>query len=400
MCNDVKELSRKEYKTAVFLLTLYSLLPGIYKIIDNQLFMLLCIPIITYLLYKHWRKNIFYRFDGLFLFFLSYIFFLSFLQLFSSNTNKLGLFMGVFLDIIPMSGFLFAKLIRMEDFIKILVPIGIIHLLLGILLYPMFGLVELIGEVGMILTEGVAIGRMASVSGSLGFASLMFMTSIGALYYKRKYFFILLFGVICAAQRSGWLACLTGILLFCYINILKGNYKYTKYLLIGIISFVILLSYIISITDFDISFFVNRFEDIGNAASERDGQWIAGVKNFLDMPIGTGCGQVGQVAARYEEGFYRSVPDGDYFRIISEYGIMGAIFYLIIIFLSFVMLLNTRKCISVQRSCCLSVFIGLCIQMIGSNITEFYFTNFLYWTFIGYLFVEYNNTFVSKGKII
>lgn len=392
------QLCKKEYVVDFLLLLIYSLLPGLYKIVENQMFMLFSLPIIAYLLYKHKRSSVLRSFDKLFLSLVFYIFLLCIIQYFSPNTNRIGMFMGIFLDVIPMSGFLFSRLICFEDFIKLIVPIGFIHLIIGVMLYPMFGIVDLLGEIGKKLTDGIAIGRMASVSGSLGFASLMFMTCIGALYYKKKYFLFLLFGVICAAQRSGWLACFYGIVLFCYGNLRRGNGKYVKYLMIGIIVFIVLLSYLISTTGFDISFFMQRFQDLDSAAGERNGQWIGGWNNFVRMPIGTGSGQIGQVAARYEEGFYNIVPDGDYFRVLSEYGIMGGLFYIVILFLYGITLFSIRKSISLQRCCILSIFGGLCIQMIGSNITEFFFTNFLYWTFVGYLFVELNLIFVSSKK--
>lgn len=391
-------LSSRDYKIDFVLLLIYSLLPGIYKVIDNQMFMIFSVPIILYLLYRHWHKNLFYRWDIFFLFLLFYLLFLNIVQFFSPYTNTLGMFMGIFLDVIPMAGFLFSRLIHLKDFIRLIVPIGLIHLIIGILLYPMFGIVDLLGKIGEILTDGVAFGRMASVSGSLGFASLMFMTSIGALYYKRKYFLFLLFGVICAAQRSGWLACFYGMVLFCYGNLKRGDGRYVKYLIIGIVLFIVLLSYLISTTGFDISFFMQRFEDLDSAAGERNGQWIEGWNNFVCMPIGAGNGQIGQVAARYEESFYNMVPDGDYFRVLSEYGIMGGLFYIVILFLYGITLFSIKKSTSLQRCCILSIFGGLCIQMIGSNITEFFFTNFLYWTFVGYLFVELNLIFVSRKK--
>lgn len=393
------QLSKKEYIVDLFLLLIYSLLPGIYKIVDNQLFMLFSLPIILYLLHKHWTKNFLLRFDVLFIYFIFYIAVLCLVQYYCPNTNEIGIFMGIFLDIVPMLGFIFSRLIRFEDFIKLIIPIGFVHLIIGIILYPMFGIVDLLGETGNILTDGVAFGRMASVSGSLGFASLMFMTSIGALFYKKKCFIFLLFGVICAAQRSGWLACFYGLVLFCYAKMKKGEGKHVRYLILGIFLFTILLSYVISTTGFDISFFLQRFEDLDNASDERDGQWIAGWNNFLSMPIGTGSGQIGQVAARYEESVYNVVPDGDYFRILSEYGIVGGLFYVVILFLYGITLFTIGKSISLKRCCILSIFGGLCIQMIGSNITEFFFTNFLYWVFVGYLFAELNSIFVpSKSK--
>ena len=135
-----------------------------------------------------------------------------------------------------------------------------------------------------------------------------------------------------------------------------------------------------------------RFTSIGEASSERDGQWISGIENFISYPLGTGVGQVGHVAVRYEEAtsVYKGVPDGDYFRLLSEYGFVGGLFYLFIIlsvFLSFIYIKRIDKIFIV------TLIAGNLIQMIGSNISEFYFTNFIYWIIFGYYFSFLNNNY-------
>nr|WP_303213289.1 O-antigen ligase family protein [Bacteroides intestinalis] len=382
------------------LLLIYSLLPGIYKIVDNQMVMAFSIPVIFMLFFCKGLSIVLKKIDLLFLLFLFYISFLCIIQYFTPNTNRIGLFMGIFLDIIPMAGFFYSRKLLFENFAQILIPIGIIHLVIGIFLYPLFGLGEIFGDMTSILREGVSIGRMSSVSGSLGFASLMFMVSMCALYYRKKYFFILLIGVICAAQRSGWLACALGCFFYCIADLKKGNFSSIKKWVIGSFSFIILLSYVTVKMDIDVSYFMERFDDIDKATGERSGQWTAGINNFLSMPIGTGSGQVGQVAARYEEGIYYVVPDGDYFRVLSEFGFAGALFYIVFLLLFLFSCCSISESYSMKRNCLLSLFCGINIQMIGSNITEFYFTNFLYWTFMGYIFLEFNLLFVSKNNLI
>lgn len=390
----------KDHLLDFWLLLTYSLLSGIYKVADNQMIMAFSIPIIFMLFYCKRGAIILKKMDLLFLLFLFYIFSLCIVQYFTPNTNRMGLFMGVFLDIIPMAGFFYSRKLSFENFAQILVSIGIIHLVIGILLFPLLGFKEILGEVASVLREGVSIGRMSSVSGSLGFASLMFMVSMCALYYRRKCFFILLIGVICAAQRSGWLACFVGCLFCCIADLKKGNLSSIRKWVVGSFFFIILLGYITVKMDIDISYFIERFDDIDKATGERSGQWTAGVKNFLNMPIGAGSGQVGQVAARYEEGSYAVVPDGDYFRVLSEFGFAGALFYLVFLFLFLLSCFSVSKNYSVKRNCLLSLFCGISIQMMGSNITEFYFTNFLYWTFVGYIFLEFNLIFVPKNNLI
>lgn len=208
-----------------FLLLLYSLLPGIYKIIGNQIIMIISVPITLILLIKSKAHLSLYKIDLPFIFLLYYLFLLCIIQFFMPNTNRVGLFMGIYLDIIPMAGYLYSRKIPFELFAKIIIYIGLIHLLLGILLYPLFKINTLLGSIVPILREGVAYGRMSSVSGSLGFAALMFISSTLALYYNRKLFFILLIGVVCAAQRSGWLACVWGIFFLPNLQYEKVSYR-------------------------------------------------------------------------------------------------------------------------------------------------------------------------------
>lgn len=381
-----------------FLLLLYSLLPGIYKIIGNQIFMIISVPITLILLIKNKAHISLYKIDLPFIFLLCYLFLLCIIQFFVPSTNRVGLFMGIYLDMIPMAGYLYSRKIPFEQFAKITIYIGLIHLLIGILLYPLFKINTILGSLVPILREGVAYGRMSSVSGSLGFAALMFISSIFALYYNRKLFFILLIGVVCAAQRSGWLACVWGIFFYLIYNMKKYHTAALWKWLFGLVFFIILTKIVVTQYNINLSFLLARLDDLQGAIQERDGQWIAGLKNFLMMPIGSGPGQVGQVAARYEASFYNTVPDGDYFRILSEYGICGGLFYLIIFFFLMLGICGITTHSSVKRACLLSLFGGMSIQMIGSNITEFYFTNFIYWILLGYFFSDVKSFFHKNGS--
>lgn len=379
--------------TDFYLLLLYSLLPGIYKILGNQNLMLVSLPILVILFIKDTKHISLKRFDIFFIFYFVYIFALSCVQYFSPKTNQLAILMGFFLDIIPMVGFFYSRKISFEKFVQILVVIAIVHLIIGIFLYPLFGLNYLLGDLTPIFLEGIAINRMSSVSGSLGFASLMMMSSMCALYYSKRCFFLLLVGVIFASQRSGWLAVLWAIFFYIFVNMKRKQFAPLGIALIACFSFICVMWVIVDKMDIDLLFFYNRLGDIADATSERDSQWIGGVKNFIQMPIGLGAGQVGQVASRYTAGNYSFVPDGDYFRILSEFGICGGGFYLICIILFFLSLITLKGTASNKRVCILSIVGGLFIQMVGSNISEFYFNNFIYWCVFGYFFHELNQSF-------
>lgn len=219
-------------------------------------------------------------------------------------------------------------------FLKILLIIAFFHLLIGILLYPPFGIYTSLGSVAELFVDQMLFGRMSSVSGSLAFGNLMMYGCIIAFFYNRKLLPFLLFGLIFSSQRSSWIGFLLCVLLFTYQNVIVGNRK-NIFLLVGVFLLLSISIYFVFLTfDIDLSFIEYRFSRLSEAGNERTGQWLDGIRNFIDNPIGTGVGQVGHVAARYtKDATYRWVADGDYFRIISEYGIGGLFFYLI--FLSF-----------------------------------------------------------------
>jgi hypothetical protein len=253
-------------------------------------------------------------------------------------------------------------------------------------LYPAFGLTNYLGIYYEKLHEGVAFGRMSSVSGSLGFANLMFVGFVLVYHNKGKaYLAIVGLCLIMSLQRSAWLASLFAIMISTSINFRFIGIK--KIALFGVL-IMVGISLVISIAaneDFDILF--SRFSEFGNeAASERSEQWVGGFNNFLAFPQGAGVGQAGQISARYESNpILYVVPDGDFLRVLSEVGLVGFFFYSFILILLFYSLI-TLKINQKKKIVIISLIAGYSIQMIGSNITEFYFTNFIYWVFIGYFF--------------
>jgi len=186
-------------------------------------------------------------------------------------------------------------------------------------------------------------------------------------------------------QRSAWLAALLAILVSTAVNFRSIGYKKISTIVVFVGLLVSVLIHLGSNEDFDILF--SRFSEFGKeAASERSSQWIGGIKNFIAFPQGAGVGQVGQISARHENNpLLNLVPDGDFIRIISEIGLPGLLFYLFVFIFLFYSL-STLKSNDTKKIIVLSLVLGYSLQMVGSNITEFYFTNFIYWIFIGYFF--------------
>lgn len=371
-----------------YLLLLYSLLPGIGKAIGQQSFMVLCVPIILILFSRHKKRKItFIKLDVVFLYFIFYVFCLCVIQYLNLTTDKLGLFMGAFLSGVPMLGYLYSRKVQLEVLSRYLVFIAIAHLILGVLIYPPFGLHIVPEELNQKLNEGVMWGRMSSVSGSLGFGVLMFLAGVMAFFYYRKLYIFIIIGVIFSAQRSAWLASFFLIIMLLYYNFKKGRVLVFFEIVFALLGGALLLLLFADLLGVDTSFLLSRFNEMDSGVSERFDIWIAGVDNFKSHPIGVGIGQVGQVANKTTSGIYKLVPDGDYFRSLSEYGLGAVVFFLSTLFFYLLLLLKGK--FNRESLCITTLMGGIFIQMIGSNVTEFFFVNFIVWAIWGYFFGDY-----------
>lgn len=396
MSRDIENISSIKKIIFFILFLLYSLLPGIYKILGNQMIMLFSIPIVLILLYLTRKSYKPLKIDVVFIIFFCYVILQSILWMCSPWVNKIGILMGMYLNIFPMLGFFISRGIEFKVFKSIILNIVLIHCILGIILYPFFRIVDAGSPLVKSLTEGVAYGRMSGISGSLIFGNLIMIGFIMSFFTRKMFLPLIAFCLLFNAQRSAWLAAASSILI--YLLYLLKNLRIKKILTytIFILVFVIIgISLISNYINFDIDFMLSRLDSVGNASSERQDQWVSGLKNFISYPLGTGVGQVGHVAARFEvaSSIYNIVPDGDYFRILSEYGMIGGLFYMFVIssvFLSFIFIKKMDKIVV------LALITGYLIQMVGSNISEFYFTNFVYWFIFGYYFYFLNDNYKFK----
>ena len=396
MSRDIENTSFIKKIIFFTLFLLYSLLPGIYKVLGNQMIMLFSIPIVLTLLYLTRKSYKPLKIDVVFIIFFCYVILQSILWVCSPWVNRIGILMGMYLNIFPMLGFFISRGIEFKVFKNIILNIVLIHCILGIILYPFFRIVDAGSPLVKSLTEGVAYGRMSGISGSLIFGNLIMIGFIVSFFTKKMFLPLIAFCLLFNAQRSAWLAASFSILI--YLLYLLKNLRLKKFLTytIFILVFVIIgISLISNYIDFDIDFMLSRLDSVGNASSERQDQWVYGMKNFISYPLGTGVGQVGHVAARFEgaSSIYNIVPDGDYFRILSEYGMIGGLFYMFVISSVFSSFILIKK---MDQIVVLALITGYLIQMVGSNISEFYFTNFVYWFIFGYYFYFLNDNYKFK----
>jgi hypothetical protein len=195
-------------------------------------------------------------------------------------------------------------------------------------------------------------------------------------------------GLIFAQQRGAWVGGAMVLVLNFVEKIKTGHMKIKQMTLIRGLVIIILGAVLIGAGIFRVDSLTSRYEDqLGEQAiGERQSQWEDGLDNMIKYPFGTGVGQVGQVS-RVGSGWspFNPCADGDYPRIFSETGVPGLLFYLFLFFMAGTLFFYSKLDLKAVKTG-LFVFIGISAQMIGSNVTEFFFVNFLYWMFIGYMF--------------
>lgn len=386
-----------------FLLLTYSLLPGLGKIIGNQMPMVLNVPLLFILFYRNQKKIKWRTIDKFVLAFVIYAVFISLISLIFLPSNTIALFMGIYMYVIPICGYFFAYLIDFEELVKALKIIAVVHVLFGILIYPLNPIYPYIAGFAELFRTGVFGERMTTVSGSLGLAALMLICFTCFFFNTKttKDIIILILsaiGLIFAQQRGAWL----GAIVVLIVNVLErmktGRLKIKESTIYRGFILLVFGGILIASGVFNVESLVDRYENqFGESAvDERQGQWIDGLNNVISYPLGTGVGQVGQVI-RVSGGTTGFAPcaDGDYPRVFSEVGVPGAIFYLFLFFMAGLLFFYSDFSNKAVKTG-FFVFLGISMQMIGSNVTEFYFANFLYWMFVGYMLSGIN---IENGKI-
>ena len=392
---------------------IYSIIPAVVKILGNKNIFISYVFLLI-ILFLYYKKRVYLNKKDLpFLLFLFYIILYIPISLFVTHTDSfIGVTLGIIMYVIPMSGYFFSKIIDFESFKNVLIYIAIIHVLYAIATYGLFHYGSTIDYYINEIKKGSMVFRLSSVSGSLGLASLLIITIPLSLYnLLRKYniinlltLLLMFIASVLTMQRSAWISVFLYLFLISVYSLKRKQLliKYSNTLLILSLLLIIVFSYFFSDM---IGFILMRLSSIqsinANPIAERSLQWLGGIYNFISVPSGIGIGTVGQSARYLNNGEYNLVFDGDYFRILSEVGLVALFFYTWLFCSIFIKILTLYK-LSLKSFTLLLVVLGLSINMIGSDTTEFYFINFLYWMFIGYFFNTVNlrkinaNIYINK----
>ena len=144
----------------IFLLLTYSLLPGLGKIIDNQNPMLLNVPILFILFYINQKKITWRPIDKYVFAFILYAIFISFISIMFLPSQPLTIFMGIYMYLIPVSGYFFTYLLDFEEFVKALKVIVVVHVSFAALIYPLTPIYPYIAGFSELFRSGVFGERM------------------------------------------------------------------------------------------------------------------------------------------------------------------------------------------------------------------------------------------------
>jgi hypothetical protein len=334
--------------------------------------------------------------------FLAYALVLGFVLWVTGDIHERGLVIGSMVFLLPLLLGVMCSATTRERLLQDLPAIATVHALIALAIYPPtrppLGWVDAIADP---ILEGTFAFRMASVSGSLAFATMM-TVALGVVASEwistpadRRVRWVLhaqlVLFTVCAfltLQRAAWVAIVL-IFLAAWIGARGRRLGLLALVAVTTAPFVAALFMISDAGDL-LDLLITRLDTLlgsseEGAVAERAGQWLNAWLNVQRMPLGFGPGQVGQPVRDVDtplEGL--PVVDGDYFRIVSEYGVMGVALVLLIGCTALVAVHLSLRLGHAQadrrRDALLAVaFVAVCIQGLGTNVTELFFVSSLFW---------------------
>lgn len=280
--------------------------------------------------------------------------------------------------------------------------VALVHAVLALVLYPPWRPdIAALQRIGDTLLEGTMAFRLSSVSGSLALSTVMtvaFALSLqrhmscppGSAGSRRAWTAALLF--LCCGflslQRAAWIA-LGLVWLVAMLGAMSPRRRSVLSLLVAACVPAVAAVLLVELPADALEILVERFGtltgggEIGVVA-ERADQWLNALYNLRKLPTGHGTGQIGQ-PVRETGPLTGGLPvyDGDYFRIVSEYGAFG---------LALVLLIAAGTLRALMRLVPLgrhprpeghailpAALLGIALQGIGTNVTELYFANAVFW---------------------
>lgn len=235
--------------------------------------------------------------------------------------------------------------------------------------------------------------RLTSYMSSLVVGVMCSTNFILVLYYIKtklfRYLLLLTFalGSFLSLERASW----AGIIVSCLIYfmskirlrklIIKKPRIGIKIIIIAGMIIIAIISSIVRLTEKNEVFnkfnamLVTRVLNISSAVSERNATWYSAFELSKDYPFGIGLGLLSHKGI--ENSFSYHVVDGNYFRILGEFGYIGLSAFLLLIWYG-LYLANKKK----QYGIAVTLLIFL-MHAIGTNVFDLYYISYLFWLILG-----------------
>jgi hypothetical protein len=309
---------------------------------------------------------------------------------------------GGFSFLVPLLMMALAGQQRAKRLLGDLPFVAVVHAALALLMFPPTRPpIEVIETLSETLLAGTAAFRLSSVSGSLALSTCMvvafamtlsaFLQSPAGSARSRRHWVLAAVFLLCgflSLQRAAWLSLATVML-----AALAAAPRQRRLGVLAVLGVVVaplaLAVWWVDLPEDAMEVFIDRFAtltgggEIG-AVAERSDQWLNTLFNLRELPVGHGPGQLGQ-AVRDTGVVTGGLPvfDGDYFRIISEYGPIGMGLVLLLLWGGVRAL---RRLVgawgepaAAHPAIVSATVLSLLLQAVGTNVTELYFANTVFW---------------------
>ena len=261
-----------------------------------------------------------------------------------------------------------------------------------------FGPIDALSET---LLTGTAAFRLSSVGGSLALSTTMVAAFAVAVYQHvhspqgspraRHTWQLSALFLVCgflSLQRAAWLS--LALIWIVATVVARSGKRRSVGLLLGVGALPVIAGLLFVDVPRDvIDIFIDRFDSLTGggevgAVAERSEQWLNVAYNLRVLPIGHGPGQLGQpIRDSWPTTGGLPIFDGDYFRIVSEYGPAGAGFVALMLAGGVRALANGRNHglpgQGISGPILAIATVGLLVQAVGTNVSELYFANTVFW---------------------
>ena len=186
---------------------------------------------------------------------------------------------------------------------------------------------------------------------------------------------ICIVAAILTFRRSSMLVLFMALIWMHYVGYIKYRFLKKRYFIVEVFFLVGIFYYLINEYREIYENIIERSSMISEAFNERSGTWSYAFQD-LNFVLGKGLGSSGHKAIGYSKNL---IPDGNYFKMIAEIGILGTLLFFVIIITSLVSGFKDLKYKYLE----LGILIGICLIGIGSNIFEYQSIAPIFWFSVG-----------------